>query len=280
MNKLITRVKALRAELAERESALAFVQRNLPAELVEAVEEYSVRKDDCCLRIQGNLEQLKELIQIFPMRTTQQYRATHTGNPVSREETQSLRVTEAALPVHAAWQTDSDLIGSGVNWMTTVEGINLRVQVIGALSAETRAWLWNGLTPTCNVKGITLWTAPLATPEMLPSLPEGQAPQATLDAVVEYLNTQVAEHGARCRGFAPAPILEYLARAHFKLPLEVSQHRSTWTGSIPDRAFNVSLKDPKGFWWHELGKVRQVYRQGSLDDTLWCDLAPLCASLI
>jgi hypothetical protein len=59
MNKLITRVKALRAELAERESALAFVQRNLPPELVEAVEEYSVRKDDCCLRIQGNLEQLK-----------------------------------------------------------------------------------------------------------------------------------------------------------------------------------------------------------------------------
>jgi len=152
--------------------------------------------------------------------------------------------------------------------------------VTGAISPETTEWLWPGLTPICNVKGITLMTTPIRLPEVPPELPESLSPQAMLTAIVDYLNDEVAKHGASCRGFAPAAVVTYLAQAHFKLPIEVSLHRYTWTGSIPDRAFTVSLRDSHGKWWHELGKVRQPYRAGNKADTLWYDLVPLTKSLV
>ena len=118
---LVNYVATLRAELAEREAALAFVERNLPSELVSKVEEFNVRKDESLLRIRGDLNTLMQLMQVFPPRTTQQYLATHTGYPVSRETAQLLNVTEAAIPVHAAWKSESDILGSAVNWITSVE---------------------------------------------------------------------------------------------------------------------------------------------------------------
>lgn len=277
---LVQRVAILRETLAEREAALAFVQSHLPEHLVAQVEEYTVRKQEGALRViagDSALRDLQELMLLFPLSTEPHYLATHTGVPVPRTATSSLTFCEAARPVHPAWLSESDVLGSSVNWMSQVGDLTLHVSLVGLAAVKAaRELLWLGYESLTNVKGRTLWRKQIARPKTAP-LPASMTPQAALEKAVQFLNRLLEEETPRRRGLAPSEVLEYLVQKHMGwVAIEVSPRHYTWTGSLPDRPFSVSVKDSKGHWWHELDKVRQVYRQGKLDDGLWYDLIPAC----
>lgn len=267
---LAAQVAKCRAELAVLEARLTFVQTYLPT-LADAVTDCKLTGDEPSISFDWKEKPLSQVLEGCPLGEEIHYLATHTGYPVGRTEAQSLRTVEAALPVHPAWLITSDILGVQANWMTTVGGLNLRVRV--SVSSETvlREELWSGYLPVQNVKGLTTWRLPLETP-VVGNLPSNVNPSEMLVEVAAYLSEVLRSEGAHRRGFAPPEVLEFLAQEKFNLPIQVTKRNYTWTGSVPDRIYGVALRDNEGRWWHELDKVRQVYRQGALDDTLWYEM--------
>ena len=213
---------------------------------------------------------LQELATAFPL-AENQYLATHTGTPVARSQTVLGSVVEAAVPVHAAWRRDSDVLGTAVCWTSNCDGILVDIEASGAL-AEARALWWEGLTPLCNVRGRTLFAYPLPAVTVQP-LAADVSPPALLKDIVSYLNGIISQESATRRGYAPPELLTWFAQKAFGVPVEVSKRHVTWSSSAaPARYYAVQLKDPKGHWWHELDGIRQAYRQGEPTDQLWYDL--------
>lgn len=264
-------VAMLRAELASVEAALAFADKVLPAGWLERVLHCSLKGQTARLHLDANAPNaLQELTAAFPL-AENQYLATHTGTPVARSQTVLGSVVEAAVPVHAAWRRDSDVLGTAVCWTSNCDGILVDIEASGAL-AEARALWWEGLTPLCNVRGRTLFAYPLPSVAVQPLSPE-VSPPALLKDIVRFLNDIVTAESPIRRGYAPPELLTWFAQKAFGVQVEVTKRHVTWSCSAaPARYYAVQLKDPKGHWWHELDGIRQAYRQGEPTDLLWYDL--------
>lgn len=269
---LVDEKNRIQQMLASVEAKLEFCAAVLPSDLVAEVQSCVVRGKEVSMAMAGGPGKLSRMMELFPPRVAQQYLADPSGSAVSREQALSLRTVAAAIPVHPVWLRHSQVLGTAACWVYDLaDGVELTLEVQTEGNSEELENLWKGLTRLSNGTSYTLCQS---IPERTDGASSTDNPAVLLKEVVEYLNGFIQEHQGRCRGYVPAPVLSRIATEKFGVLIECSVRPSPWMSSVPAQTYGVAVKGPSGGYWHELDKVRQESRQGTLEDILWYDLVP------